>query len=107
MSDGEWADYGPGVKVRRLGGEGGAGFYLLRMEPGARVQRHSHPQQEVDVVLEGAVEVAVHPWPPIVHTLEVGDSLAVCADEEHEVQAHPDLGAELLTVARPDWGPPS
>lgn len=109
MSDG-WAEYGPGTKVKRLGGEGDAGFYLIRMDPGAKCLRHSHPQRETTTVLEGAVAVSTWPWSDPEGRQHVDKFCPIDSPfvdlppgYDHELRAHPEHGVLLLTVARPDW----
>lgn len=114
MSDAKedgWNDYGPGVKVKRLGGDDGAGFYLMRLEPDAAIPSHSHPQRETIIVLEGVV--AMSTWPvsdPYRRrhvdrfSPDMGQSYREFPPAElHEIVAHSTSGALLLSIARPDW----
>ena len=118
MIDGAWFDYKPGARVRRLGSDGAAGFYLLRMmDPGAVVPRDFHPERETFLVLEG--EVVAVTWGdcsnlPFYETFRPETSMGPCATlsaeiasgVSHELRAHPERGALLLTVARPDFPAP-
>ena len=62
--EGEWRSFIPGVRIKVLMREGDTMSYLLRLEAGALIPPHDHPQTEECVVLEGEVrigEVVVHP----------------------------------------------
>lgn len=79
----------PGVEicVVRVHSDGGLTF-LVRMQRGARTERHGHPGGEESYVLSGAlrvdrrISVDEQPQPDVV--LSAGDYLAVPAGEIHE-----------------------
>jgi quercetin dioxygenase-like cupin family protein len=62
--EGEWQSFMPKVRIKVLMREGDTMSYLLRLEPGAMLPPHDHPQTEECVVLEGEVRIGsqvVHP----------------------------------------------
>jgi anti-sigma factor ChrR (cupin superfamily) len=63
-SEGEWLPLAPGVSHKPLGTGIASKSYLLRIDPGHAVPRHTHTGVEHCVVLSGTVEVAgrmLHP----------------------------------------------
>lgn len=103
----EWFEYVPGVKTKKLGAEDGRGFYLMRMDAGAKVERGSHLEKEVLVVLDGAIEVSY--WilgrqRPYTYVIKRDGSASVNKNEEHEVCA--PYGALVLVIAHPDFEVP-
>ena len=55
--EGHWQAFGPGLHVKVLHEDGGTMSYLLRLEPGASLPAHRHPQDEECIVLEGTLRV--------------------------------------------------
>lgn len=53
--EGTWEPRQPGVFRKLLSGESA---YLIRLEPGATIERHEHPLTEHCYVLEGSIRVA-------------------------------------------------
>ena len=53
--DGEWRPFLPKVRIKTLQQSGQSMSYLLRLEPGAILVPHEHPQDEECFVLEGEV----------------------------------------------------
>lgn len=110
MNDGDWSEYKPGVSIKRLGGTADAGFYLVRMDPGAVLPKDSRPEEETLQVVEGAAIFSYWPrWDASgrKHSDELDPSHRVAVIVEprlaHELRAHPVEGALLFTAARPDW----
>ena len=52
-----WQPYMDGVQIKVLHENEGILSYLLRIEPGARIEAHRHPVDEECVVLEGVLKV--------------------------------------------------
>lgn len=52
-----WQPYMDGVQIKVLHENEGVLSYLLRFEPGARIEAHRHPLDEECVVLEGVLKV--------------------------------------------------
>jgi quercetin dioxygenase-like cupin family protein len=57
---GEWQPFMDGVQIKVLREQAGALSYLLRLEPGATVPPHRHPQDEECIVIEGSLRVGTH-----------------------------------------------
>lgn len=55
--EGEWQPFLDGVAIKVLREQAGVLSYLLRLEPGAVLPPHRHPQDEECVVLEGRLRV--------------------------------------------------
>ena len=54
---GKWLPFGPGVTMKVLHRDGGTMSYLLRLQPGAALPPHRHPQDEECLVLEGEMHI--------------------------------------------------
>jgi quercetin dioxygenase-like cupin family protein len=85
-----------GVTAKALFGEG-AMLNLVELEPGAVVARHSHPHEQLGVILRGSMTLVVQGAD---HVLEVMDAYTLPGDVEHEGIAGPE-GALVLDVFRP------
>lgn len=57
---GRWQPFMPGVHIKVLREDGETLTYLLRLDPGAAIPAHRHPQDEECVVLEGTVRLGTH-----------------------------------------------
>jgi quercetin dioxygenase-like cupin family protein len=55
--EGNWQPFLEGVAVKILREQSGVLSYLLRLEPGAALPPHRHPNDEECVVLEGRLQV--------------------------------------------------
>ncbi len=55
--DGEWQPFLEGVAIKVLREHAGVLSYLLRLDPGAVLPPHRHPQDEECLVLEGRLQV--------------------------------------------------
>lgn len=55
--DGEWRPFVDGVRIKVLREQAGVLSYLLRLEPGARLPPHRHPQDEECIVIDGCLRV--------------------------------------------------
>lgn len=89
-------ELGPGIGCRPLFGEG-AMINLVELEPEAVVPAHSHPHEQLGVVLRGLlvliVEGAEHPLGPM-------EGCVLPGGVEHGARAGPE-GATVLDVFRP------
>ena len=54
---GPWQPFGPGVTMKVLHHDGDTLSYLLRLEAGAALPAHRHPQNEECLVLEGEMHI--------------------------------------------------
>jgi len=52
-----WQPFGPGVAMKVLHQDGNTLSYLLRLDPGASLPAHRHPQDEECLVLEGEMHI--------------------------------------------------
>jgi quercetin dioxygenase-like cupin family protein len=55
--EGDWKPFLPKVRIKTLQQSGDTLTYLLRLEPGAILVPHDHPQDEECIVLEGEVRI--------------------------------------------------
>lgn len=55
--EGEWQPFLAGVAIKVLREHDGVLSYLLRLEPGATLPPHRHPQDEECIVLDGRLRV--------------------------------------------------
>lgn len=86
----------PGVS-RRTNHTEQATVSAYAFEPGARFPVHTHPEEQITVVLAGTVVFEVEGER---HALGPGETYAVAAQLEHGLQAGPD-GARFLAVVVP------
>lgn len=57
-SEGEWLPIAPGITVKHLQDDGTMQSFLLRLDPGARLAAHDHPEcDEHCVVVEGSARL--------------------------------------------------
>jgi quercetin dioxygenase-like cupin family protein len=86
----------PGVAGQPLFGEG-AMLNLIRFEPDATVPLHSHPHEQLGVVLEGMQALVVD---GVAHELGPFEAYVLPGGVEHSAYCGPD-GALVLDVFRP------
>jgi quercetin dioxygenase-like cupin family protein len=92
----EGLELAPGVRMRPLFGEG-AMLNLLEFEPRATVQAHSHPHEQLGLVLEGSIVLAIA---GVEHRLEPGDAYQIPGGIEHAAWTEDD-GCRALDVFQP------
>jgi quercetin dioxygenase-like cupin family protein len=85
-----------GVSARALFGER-AMINLVELAPAALVPRHSHPHEQLGVVLKGELKLIVGGQE---HLMGEMDAYALPGELEHEAQAGPE-GALVLDVFQP------
>lgn len=85
-----------GVTAKPLFGDG-AMLNLVELEPDAVVALHSHPQEQLGVILRGSMKLVVEGKD---HLLAEMDAYTLPGGVEHEGIAGPD-GALVLDVFRP------
>jgi quercetin dioxygenase-like cupin family protein len=74
----------------------------FRLKAGCVVQRHSHPQEQITIVLEGLLEFEVGGRR---FTAAAGDMVHVPPDVEHSVAAITDaVVVDAFSPPRDDWG---
>lgn len=91
----------PGIQIQPVIGESLMTCWIA-MEPGAEVVRHSHPNEQLGVVVEGSVTITANGES---RTLEVGDAYVVKPDLPHEGVAGPQgvLLVETFVPVREDY----
>jgi quercetin dioxygenase-like cupin family protein len=85
-----------GVTAQALFGEG-AMLNLVELAPGARVPRHSHPHEQLGVVLRGELTLETVDGE---HVLRPMDAYALPGEIEHGAVAGPE-GALVVDVFQP------
>jgi quercetin dioxygenase-like cupin family protein len=85
-----------GVTAKALFGEG-AMLNLVELEPSAAVARHSHPHEQLGLILRGSMTLTVNGAD---HVLTEMDAYALPGGIEHEGVAGPE-GTLVLDVFRP------
>lgn len=96
FADEEGLELVPGVRMKPLFGEG-AMLNLLEFEPDAVVDTHSHPHEQLGVVLEGDVVLAVD---GVEHRLGPGDGYQIPGGVEHAAWTE-GVACRLLDVFQP------
>jgi quercetin dioxygenase-like cupin family protein len=86
----------PGAIARALFGERGM-LNLVELEPGAEVARHSHPHEQLGLILTGSMTMVVGGE---AHACGPMDAFVMPGDVEHSGTAGPD-GATVLDVFVP------
>jgi quercetin dioxygenase-like cupin family protein len=91
----------PGIQIQPVIGESLMTCWIA-MEPGAEVATHSHPNEQLGVVVEGSVTLTANGE---TRTLEVGDAYAVTPDLEHQAVAGSQgaLLVETFVPVRDDY----
>ena len=85
-----------GVAAKALFGEG-AMLNLVDLDPGSVVPRHSHPHEQLGLILRGSMTLVVEGTD---HVLEEMDAYSLPGGVEHQGTAGPQ-GALVLDVFRP------
>ena len=92
----EGLELAPGVRMRPLFGDG-AMLNLLEFEPRATVPPHDHPHEQLGLVLEGSIVLAIA---GVEHRLEPGDAYQIPGGIEHAAWTE-DEGCRVLDVFQP------
>jgi quercetin dioxygenase-like cupin family protein len=96
LGGGDAYQLAPGVIARALFGERGM-LNLVELEPGAEVARHSHPHEQLGLILSGSMTMVVgdesHECGPM-------DAIVMPGGVEHSGTAGPG-GATVLDVFMP------
>ena len=85
-----------GVTMRPLFGEG-AMLNLLEFEPGRSVPEHSHPHEQLGIVLEGTLVLAID---GVEHRLGPGHAYQIPGDTRHAARPA-EGGCRVLDVFQP------
>jgi quercetin dioxygenase-like cupin family protein len=92
----EGLELAPGVRMRPLFGDG-AMLNLLEFEPRATVAPHAHPHEQLGLLLEGSLVLAIE---GVEHRLEPGDAYQIEGGVEHAAWTA-DEGCRVLDVFQP------
>jgi gluconolactonase len=96
LSDIQFTELVPGAHSRLVSGRG-AQLSFLRMDPGTNFAHHVHPEEQLMIVLRGAIDEIILDG---VTRMEKGDVLLLPADMVHG-GAIGDLGCDVLDVFWP------
>ncbi|MFN8221934.1 MAG: cupin domain-containing protein [Gaiellales bacterium] len=96
LDDGATFELAPGVSGRPLFGDD-VMFNLVECEPGATVELHSHPHEQLGVILRGSLTLTIDGED---HELGPMQAVALPGGIEHSAIAGPD-GAMMLDVFTP------
>ena len=78
-------------------------FSVIELDPGAVASMHSHPQEQLGVVVEGAMRFTIGGE---TRDLGPGEAWRIPGGTPHEAVAGPDgaLLVEVFSPRREDWG---
>jgi quercetin dioxygenase-like cupin family protein len=81
----------------------GATLAVVELDPGGHATSHSHPNEQVGVLIEGNVRFTIGDE---TRELGPGGSWSIPADTAHEVVAGPEgaVIVEVFVPGRSDWG---
>ncbi len=79
FESGEWLELAEGVRMQPLFGDG-AMLNLLHFEPGARVAEHSHPHEQLGMVVDGELVLQIDGVP---HRLSPGSAYQIPGGVPH------------------------
>jgi len=105
---GQWADSAhlpefapaPGLHVRMISGSEMMSCWN-RIDPNVTLARHSHPNEQVGIVIEGAVTVTIGDQ---TRRLPVGEGYVGPADVEHDATTGPEGVVLIESFAPPRQG---
>jgi len=80
---GVWHELGPGVRMQPLFGEA-AMLNMIELEPGAVVEEHSHPHEQLGLVVDGVLVLTID---GIEHRLTAGHGYQIPGDVAHAARA--------------------
>ncbi|HEY1370697.1 MAG TPA: cupin domain-containing protein [Gaiellaceae bacterium] len=92
----EGRELAPGVRMRPLFGVG-AMLNLIDFEPNARVPEHSHPHEQLGIVMEGELTMLID---GVEHPLGPGDAYQIDGDVPHGAWTG-DAPCRVLDVFHP------
>lgn len=89
-------DLAPGVRMFPLFGESGM-LNLVELDPGAVVPSHSHPHEQLGLVVSGEITMTIA---GVDHLCRVDDAYTIPGDVEHGARAGPQ-GCRVVDVFVP------
>jgi quercetin dioxygenase-like cupin family protein len=96
LAEAEGVELAPGVRMRPLFGEG-AMLNLLDFDANALVPKHSHPHEQLGLVLAGELVLEIA---GVEHRLGAGDAYQIPSGVEHAARTE-DSSARCLDVFQP------
>ena len=92
-----WHELAPGVRMSPLFGEG-AMLNLLDFDPGAHVQEHAHPHEQLGMVLEGELVLQID---GVDHRLRPGHGYQIPGGTSHAACTEDGKRCRVLDVFQP------
>jgi quercetin dioxygenase-like cupin family protein len=101
LGDGDALELVPGVSMRPLFGQG-AMLNLLDFEADSAVPAHSHPHEQLGLVIDGALVLAID---GVEHRLRPGDGYQIPGGTEHAAwtEAEPCRVLDVFQPVREDY----
>jgi quercetin dioxygenase-like cupin family protein len=97
LSDGPWLELAPGVRMSPLFGEG-AMLNLLEFEPGASVAEHSHPHEQLGLIVDGELVMVID---GVEHRLTAGHGYQIPGGVPHGAWTEEGRRCRVLDVFQP------
>jgi quercetin dioxygenase-like cupin family protein len=97
LAAGPWLELAPGVRMSPLFGEG-AMLNLLEFEPGARVPEHDHPHEQLGLVVDGELMLAIAGTE---HRLRAGQAYQIAGGVAHAARTEEGMRCRVLDVFQP------
>jgi quercetin dioxygenase-like cupin family protein len=93
---GDWLELAPGVRMQPLFGDG-AMLNLLDFQPNSKVPVHSHPHEQLGMVIEGELVLEIE---GVEHRLRPGSAYQIPSDVPHGARTE-DRACRVLDVFQP------
>ena len=97
LAGGPWLELAPGVRMSPLFGDG-AMLNLLDFEPGASVAEHSHPHEQLGLVVDGELLLTIDGTE---HRLRAGHGYQIPGGVAHAARTEDDMRCRVLDVFQP------
>ena len=97
LGSGPWHELAPGVRMSPLFGDG-AMLNLLDFEPGAKVPEHSHPHEQLGLVVEGEIVLQID---GVEHRLAPGHGFQIPGGVPHAAWTEEGKRCRVLDVFQP------
>jgi quercetin dioxygenase-like cupin family protein len=99
----EWEEVVPGIRRRIITGDGMM-IAQIFLEAGAKVPRHSHVNEQITYILEGALVLRLGEHLEQEVVVRAGEVLHIPAHVPHEAEALEDtLDVDVFHPPRADW----
>ena len=97
LAEGPWLELAPGVRMSPLFGDG-AMLNLLDFEPGARIAEHSHPHEQLGLVVDGELLLTID---GMEHRLRAGHGYQIPGGVAHAARTENGMRCRVLDVFQP------